>query len=148
MDVRSRLFFLPIAAFAVVLGLAVVGFFVFFGGVPVKVPTPPYPPPMAPTVADPLPPTPVTAAAPTSTSVVAPSPDPKPNRASLLFVGDIMLDRNVRLRSLEAGTRGYPFAKLPPGWFDAADYAVANLEGPVTALRRPPEKSIDRKSVV
>lgn len=68
---------------------------------------------------------------------------PVSSSVSLLFVGDIMLDRNVRLRSLKDGSRSYPFARLPNGWFDGFDYAVANLEGPVTDRRRPPEKSID-----
>lgn len=63
--------------------------------------------------------------------------------ATLLFVGDIMLDRNVKTRSLRAGTRAYPFQGLPDGWLNQADYTVANLEGPVTPVRRPPEKSID-----
>lgn len=59
------------------------------------------------------------------------------------FVGDIMLDRNVARRMREAGTSTYPFARLPPGWLDETDLTVANLEGPVTPTRRPPEKSID-----
>jgi poly-gamma-glutamate synthesis protein (capsule biosynthesis protein) len=61
----------------------------------------------------------------------------------LLFVGDIMLDRNVLNRTVVAKSDRYPFEKLPLGWFDTYDYAVANLEGPLTATRRPPEKSID-----
>lgn len=81
---------------------------------------------------------------PTSTLPEAPAIVPSGSAtATMLFVGDIMLDRNVRTRSLKAGTRAYPFQKLPENWFDQADYAVANLEGPVTAQRRPPEKSID-----
>ncbi len=142
MDERSRLFFLPIAAFAGFLGVAIVGFFVFFGGVPVEMVPPPRALPAVPVVTDPLPSAPIPPGPPSSTPPLSLAPDAKPE-ASLLFVGDIMLDRNVRLRSLQAGTRGYPFANLPPGWFDTADYAIANLEGPVTALRRAPEKSID-----
>lgn len=61
----------------------------------------------------------------------------------LLFVGDIMLDRNVAKRIKDSGDPAYPFEKLPPHWFDSFDYAVANLEGVVTDQRRPPEKSID-----
>lgn len=63
--------------------------------------------------------------------------------ATLLFVGDIMLDRNVAKRSQLAHDPSYPFRRLPPGWFDQVDEAIANLEGPVTDKRRPPEKSID-----
>lgn len=62
---------------------------------------------------------------------------------TLLFVGDIMLDRTVATRIKKAKDPGYPFRRLPPGWFDEVDYAIANLEGPLTAIRRPPEKSID-----
>ncbi len=63
--------------------------------------------------------------------------------ARLLIVGDIMLDRNVARRTRESGNPAYPFAKLPPGWFASYDYAIANLEGPVTDRRRSPEKTID-----
>lgn len=62
---------------------------------------------------------------------------------TLLFVGDIMLDRNVAKRSQTAHDLAYPFRRLPVGWFDQVDYAIANLEGPVTDKRRPPEKTID-----
>jgi poly-gamma-glutamate synthesis protein (capsule biosynthesis protein) len=61
----------------------------------------------------------------------------------LLFVGDIMLDRNVANRSRAAHDLGYPFAKLPPDWLASFDYTIGNLEGPITSMRRPPEKSID-----
>ena len=69
------------------------------------------------------------------------TPEESPTR--LLFVGDIMLDRNVARRVRESKDPAYPFRKLPVGWFDTFDYAVANLEGPVTDKRRPPVKSID-----
>lgn len=72
-----------------------------------------------------------------------PAAETASSTVSLRFVGDIMLDRSVRLRSIKAGTRAYPFEKLPVGWFDEADYAIANLEGPITPVRRPPEKTID-----
>jgi len=55
----------------------------------------------------------------------------------------MMLDRNVEAVSLRAKDRGYPFAKLPSGWFDTFDLAIGNLEGPVTDQLRPPVKSID-----
>jgi poly-gamma-glutamate synthesis protein (capsule biosynthesis protein) len=60
---------------------------------------------------------------------------------SILFVGDIMLDRKVAARS--RGNLDYPFEKLPSSWFETFDFAVGNLEGPVTDRRRSPEKSID-----
>ncbi len=144
MDARSPLFFLPFAAAAVLLGVATIMAFIFFGGVPTRIvmePSP-LPVPTVPTRLDPSPTVPIAVGPPSSTFPVASLPDWKPE-VSLLFVGDIMLDRNVRLRSLQAGTRAYPFANLPPRWFDTADFAIANLEGPVTDLRRAPEKSID-----
>jgi len=61
----------------------------------------------------------------------------------LLMVGDIMLDRNVAARTKKSGQTDYPFRKLPSDWLSASDLTIANLEGPVTPTRRPPEKSID-----
>jgi poly-gamma-glutamate synthesis protein (capsule biosynthesis protein) len=61
----------------------------------------------------------------------------------ILFVGDIMLNRLVAERARVANDPGYAFRKLSDGWFEAFDYAVANLEGPVTDMRRSPVKSID-----
>lgn len=69
------------------------------------------------------------------------TPERKPIR--MLFVGDIMLDRNVAIRTRQAKDPNYPYQKLPKGWFESFDYAVGNLEGPVTDRRRSPEKSID-----
>ena len=68
---------------------------------------------------------------------------PKEQPIRLVFVGDIMLDRNVARRSHEAHDPMYPFRRLPEHWFDSFDYAIANLEGPVTDKRRLPDKSID-----
>ena len=80
----------------------------------------------------------------TSTVTVLPVADMSvSSTATILFAGDIMLDRNVKARSIAAGSRFYPFQKLPSGWFDEVDYAVANLEGPITPVSRPPLKSID-----
>ncbi|PIP60969.1 hypothetical protein COX00_00290 [Candidatus Uhrbacteria bacterium CG22_combo_CG10-13_8_21_14_all_47_17] len=61
----------------------------------------------------------------------------------LLFVGDIMLDREVANRIRRSGDAAYPFEKLPPGWIASFDYSVANLEGPLTDKRLPPVKTID-----
>lgn len=76
---------------------------------------------------------------------VAPIEQPKPmsTKTTLRFVGDIMLDRNVSARTKTSGDPLYPFAKLPPGWLGEADITVGNLEGPITAQKRAPEKSID-----
>ena len=70
--------------------------------------------------------------------------------AKIVIVGDIMLDRNVAARMQVAKDPAYAFRKLPDlpsrqagGWFNSFDYAVANLEGPVTDKDRAPEKTID-----
>lgn len=71
----------------------------------------------------------------------------KNTSASILFLGDLMFDRNVAQRIKNAsGTALYPLnlARGKDGeFFSSFDAVVANLEGPVTALRRPPVKSID-----
>ncbi len=82
-------------------------------------------------------------ASPTSPIVGEGMDTPEQSGARLIFVGDIMLDRNVADRTRLSGNPNYPFLKLPFGWFDSFDFAAANLEGPVTDLRRAPEKSID-----
>lgn len=73
-----------------------------------------------------------------ATSSASPSTD-----ISLLVVGDIMLDRNVAARTKKSGNPRYPFLQLPADWVSGVDFALANLEGPVTPVRRPPVKSID-----
>lgn len=62
---------------------------------------------------------------------------------TVLFIGDIMLDRTVQTRTVASKDPAYPFAKLPLGWLGSFDYTVGNLEGPVTDVRRSPVKSID-----
>ncbi len=69
------------------------------------------------------------------------TPEQRPVR--ILFIGDVMLDREVAARMRRAGDPAYPFRALPGGWIASFDYAVGNLEGPVTDRRRPPAKSID-----
>jgi|GEM_PF-742221 len=64
---------------------------------------------------------------------------------SLLFVGDIMLDRTVATRIRQANDFGYPFehvGNLKDGAFGKYDLVVGNLEGPVTAQRQASSKSI------
>lgn len=54
----------------------------------------------------------------------------------LLFVGDVMLDRNVYKKTKLAGDYNHPFSLL--AWPDEYDFRIANLEGPIT----------DNKSIV
>lgn len=65
-----------------------------------------------------------------SVPVPSPSPTPEPT-ISLVFVGDIMLDRTIRLKAQQ---HGYDFLIGPnlKQLLSEADYGVANLEGPVT----------------
>jgi hypothetical protein len=63
---------------------------------------------------------------------------------SILFAGDTMLDRGVRQRS--GSNLYYPFEHFRSEdgiSFRGQDYVVLNLEGAITAVRRPPEKSYD-----
>lgn len=73
-----------------------------------------------------------------------PEPLPRTEPVSLLFVGDIMLDRTVASRIRAAHDDRYPFFKIvDDARFTDADMRIMNLEGPVTDARRPPEKTID-----
>lgn len=63
---------------------------------------------------------------------------------TLLSVGDMMFDRNVRTWMEKEGEE-YPFAKIrgtEDRFFRGTDILMGNLEGAISA-RRPPEKSID-----
>lgn len=65
-----------------------------------------------------------------------------PEPITLMFVGDLMLDRHVRERMASSGSE-YPFAQLGTVTSSArADLLIGNLEGAISA-RRPPVKSID-----
>ena len=68
---------------------------------------------------------------------------PEQSDIRLLFVGDIMLDRNVKARTRVSGDPIYPFQKLSKNWLASFEYTIGNLEGALTDKRRPPEKSID-----
>lgn len=67
----------------------------------------------------------------------------EPDGITLLFVGDIMLDREVANRMARAKDPAYAFQNMPDGWIKGFDFAVGNLEGPVTMERRAPHKTID-----
>lgn len=70
-----------------------------------------------------------------------PTSAPRVDSASIVFVGDVMLDRNVATRIRKAGTDAYPFAKIDGDpRFAGADLRVMNLEGPVTVRRAAPDK--------
>ncbi len=59
---------------------------------------------------------------------------PKPKTISLLFLGDIMLDRGVRAQIAKIG-QDLVFVKATRGMSDKYDLTVANLEGPITTYK-------------
>lgn len=62
---------------------------------------------------------------------IPPSPTPTPQCATLVFGGDLMFDRNIRMKAQTQG--GYDFLLTSlASVFDQADAIIANLEGPVT----------------
>ncbi|MHB8831068.1 MAG: CapA family protein [Patescibacteria group bacterium] len=66
-----------------------------------------------------------------------------PTSTSLLFLGDMMFDRNVATRSKAAGSLDYPFKKIcnqTDCFFKGYDLVVANLEGPISSKRQAPNK--------
>lgn len=62
---------------------------------------------------------------------ISPSPTPIPRCATLVFGGDMMFDRNIRLKANEKNNYDFIMADLQP-IFTQADVIIANLEGPVT----------------
>ncbi len=62
---------------------------------------------------------------------IPPSPTPTPRCATLVFGGDMMFDRNIRLRAKERDNYDFIMADLQP-IFAQADAIIANLEGPVS----------------
>lgn len=76
----------------------------------------------------------------------APGPIRNQDTTTLLFLGDIMLDREVRNRMARSDDPLFPFQEIRDSenrFFRGMDAVIANLEGPVTPTRRAPEKSID-----
>ncbi len=66
-----------------------------------------------------------------------------PTTTSLLFLGDMMFDRNVAARSKAAGSLDYPFQKIcnqKDCFFKGHDLVIANLEGPISSKRQAPNK--------
>jgi len=60
--------------------------------------------------------------------------------STVLFMGDIMLGRNVAAQMAKNGN-DYPFVKIKDT-VSAADYAIANLEGPVTKINNAPTNNM------
>ncbi|MDQ7815092.1 MAG: CapA family protein [Patescibacteria group bacterium] len=72
--------------------------------------------------------------------------EPGIHDVSVLFLGDMMFDRTVATRMKKAGSSSYPFENIGgfrSGTFGRVDLLVGNLEGPLTAKKAAPVKSID-----
>lgn len=68
------------------------------------------------------------------------------NNLTLLFFGDLMFDRLVRTQWQASSNSDFPFQALQGNeyrFFHGQDFIIGNLECPVTATRRAPEKEID-----
>lgn len=64
-----------------------------------------------------------------STPQASPTPSPHPR---LLFLGDLMYDRNIRTKAQQNGGSRWPLQPLEP-LMQSYDVVVANLEGPITS---------------
>ena len=65
---------------------------------------------------------------------------------TMLFVGDMMFDREVKNRMARASSDLYPFEKIvgeEGRFFEGQDLVIGNLEGPITPEYRAPEKTHD-----
>ncbi len=65
--------------------------------------------------------------------LVEPEPSPTTQPVRLLFGGDLMFDRNIRLRMQEFGV-DHPLEQLTP-LLSSYDAVIANLEGPITSSK-------------
>lgn len=68
------------------------------------------------------------------------------DEATLLFLGDMMFDRDVRRRMALADHELHPFQNIvgtEERFFHGQDYVVGNLEGPITPIKRGPAKDND-----
>ena len=63
-----------------------------------------------------------------------------PRNDTILFMGDIMLGRNVAVQ-MKKNSNDYPFAKIKDTVM-AANYAIANLEGPLTKINNAPSNNM------
>lgn len=69
--------------------------------------------------------------APVFLSPPTPISSPAPKPIKIVFGGDLMFDRNIRLQAEKFGGYDFFFTNLAP-LFQEADLVVANLEGPIT----------------
>lgn len=71
--------------------------------------------------------------------ITAPVPEPE-KLAKVFFAGDIMLGRSVADKIKKNGAE-YPFAEIKKTVY-FSDYAIANLEGPLTKLNSAPQDTM------
>lgn len=72
----------------------------------------------------------------------APSPTPAPLSFTLAVGGDLMFDRHIRSKAEAQGNYDFIFDQKLTNFLNSADYALANLEGPITL-----ENSISQNTV-
>jgi len=81
----------------------------------------------------------------TNSSLIA-EPEPIPSSAPLSFSmivgGDLMFDRHIRTKAETRGSYDFIFDEDLSNFLNSADYALANLEGPITQ-----EKSVSQYSL-
>lgn len=76
----------------------------------------------------------------------SPGPIQPQRKATMLFFGDMMFDREVENRMSRSKVDLYPFANIAgkeERFFKGQDLVIGNLEGPITNIYRAPEKEND-----
>lgn len=67
---------------------------------------------------------------------------PAPNSFSLIVGGDLMFDRHIRTKAEAKGNYDFIFDAELTKFLNSADYALANLEGPITLERSVSQSSL------
>ena len=75
-------------------------------------------------------------------AISEPDPTPSPLVFSMIVGGDLMFDRHIRTKAEVRETYDFIFDEDLTVFLNSADYALANLEGPITQ-----EKSISQRSL-
>ena len=70
------------------------------------------------------------------------NPSPSPVVLSMIVGGDLMFDRHIRTKAETRGNYDFIFDPQLTDYLNSADYALANLEGPITL-----EQSVSQHSL-
>jgi poly-gamma-glutamate synthesis protein (capsule biosynthesis protein) len=71
-----------------------------------------------------------------------PTPSPEPLSFSLIVGGDLMFDRHIRSKAEAMGNYDFLFDPQLTDFLNSADFALANLEGPITLERSVSQNSL------